>query len=347
MSSPSPPNGGRPPIATAGLLGLGLALGFLLGLARGTPHRRGRVRAPPAPVAIIRTALPTPPPAWLAAPSGGHEARGAAGRRAPSRTTAATRASVAGIVLVLVIAIGDGSPVARAGQVSGGSSVDGGSDAPGVVIEALPVRARDTAVAIEAHIETVRTVREAPAAVDSGRPGGSQPATVEAPATPADAPDERRSASGMELRIPKIWLTAPIVDLGVTASGELDVPEDGATVGWYDITALPGDPGQALLGGHFDWEGSLAVFASLGVLREGDRIELHRGTAGDPLVYAVQSSASVDPDVTLTQVLTGEEGSALILITCGGVFDEQRDGYENRLLVRATLLEDSSPAPGN
>ncbi len=335
MSSPSPPNGGRPPIATAGLLGLGLALGFLLGLARGTPHRRGRVRAPPAPVAIIRTALPTPPPAWLAAPSGGHEARGGEGRRAPSRTTAAARASVAGIVLVLVIAIGDGSPV------------DGGSDAPGVVIEALPVRARDTAVAIEAPTETVRTVREAPAAVDSGRPGGSQPATVEAPATPADAPDERRSASGMELRIPKIWLTAPIVDLGVTARGDLDVPEDGATVGWYDITALPGEPGQALLGGHFDWEGSLAVFASLGVLREGDRIELHRGAAGGPLVYAVQSSASVDPDLTLTQVLTGEEGSALILITCGGAFDEQQDGYENRLLVRATLLEDSSPAPGN
>ena len=151
----------------------------------------------------------------------------------------------------------------------------------------------------------------------------------------------------MELHIPRIWLRAPIVDLGVTASGELDVPADGTTVGWYEMTSLPGEPGQALLGGHFDWEGSLAVFASLSQLREGDRIELVRGAGEDPLIYAVQSSVRVEPELTLGEIMTGGEGSSLILITCGGSFDEQQDGYENRLLVRAALLEGPARPPAN
>lgn len=116
------------------------------------------------------------------------------------------------------------------------------------------------------------------------------------------------------------------------------MPNHGATVGWYDVTALPGQAGNALLGGHFDWDGSLAVFSRLAELRAGDRIELRAGT-DSALVYAVESTVILHEDRPLSEFMGTDDGSTLTLFTCGGEFDGERGENEQRVVVRATLLD--------
>ena len=155
-------------------------------------------------------------------------------------------------------------------------------------------------------------------------------------AVPAVQPVDRLS-----LRIPKLAVDAPIVALGLTEAGDLDVPQDGASVGWYTISSRPGELGNALLGGHFDWEGSLAVFHRLSELRPGDRIDLVDEN-GAPLVYSVQSVTQVEGDRPLAEFMEFGDRSQLTLVTCGGAFDLTGSEYELRVVVSAALR---SPSP--
>ena len=325
------------------VLWLGVALCLLSALTRWMPRRRRPAGAHAAGEGATAL-LPADSPSEL---------RGSL-LRSPSTlgrgtlAAAPARAAAAAAALLLLLAAGEAPLPAGSGAVAARTPPDPGPGAPRAVVEqaALPPPAP---AAVGVRLTRPQPPRPAMEAAAGGPAVASAPegAPVAAPVD-LDAPEpETRSAGGMELRIPRLWLRAPIVDLGRAASGELEVPSDGATVGWYEMTALPGDPGQALLGGHFDWEGSLAVFASLSELRAGDRIELVRTAGEDPLVYAVDSLVSVDPDRTLAEVLDGGEGSTLVLITCGGDFDVLRGGYASRLLVRATLLEESAPPRGS
>ncbi len=149
-----------------------------------------------------------------------------------------------------------------------------------------------------------------------------------------------RTAGGLVLSIPSLSVSAEIVDLGFTPEGVLDVPSSGESVGWYDVSSRPGEPGNALLGGHFDWDGSLAVFWRLSELSEGDRVELDDGS-GVALVYEVQSTSNVDWDRPLNEILASDDGSSLTLFTCGGEFDQARGEYAQRVVVWATLVEPS------
>ncbi len=162
-----------------------------------------------------------------------------------------------------------------------------------------------------------------------------------APAAPAVAPAP--SPSGLTLRIPALGIDAPVVTLGFTGDGQLDVPDDGSSVGWYDISPRPGEPGNALLGAHFDWDGSLAVFASLSQLSTGDLVYVADGSA-EELVYEVSDARSVGWDHPVSDVLaTGDGGSSLTLFTCGGSFDSDRSEYDERLIVRAVQIDASTP----
>lgn len=176
-------------------------------------------------------------------------------------------------------------------------------------------------------------------------PAAEQPSEVVAgpePAPAASAVAPAPTPSGLTLRIPALGIDAPVVTLGFTGDGQLDVPHDGSSVGWYDISPRPGEPGNALLGAHFDWDGSLAVFASLSQLSTGDLVYVTDGSA-DELVYEVSDARSVDWDHPVSDVLAAAgTGSSLTLFTCGGSFDSDRSEYDERLIVRAVQIDAST-----
>lgn len=233
--------------------------------------------------------------------------------------------TTAGLVFAMMLAaLGDASSVVV--RASDPAVV------PAPVVQVLS-EVQVTAVTVDSAIE--------PEPAASGQPVGS----VLAGPVPVDSSDAgtEQVSSGLLLSIPSLAVSAQVVDLGFTGDGVLDVPSDGASVGWYDVSPRPGEPGNALLGGHYDWDGSLAVFWRLGELQQGDRVELDDGS-GTALVYEVQSTSSVDWERPLSEILSSDDGSSLTLFTCGGVFDQARGEYEQRVVVWATLVDPLSLA---
>ncbi len=95
-------------------------------------------------------------------------------------------------------------------------------------------------------------------------------------ATTIGVPDEVQPPR--KVRIASGDISMPVSATGVTADGQMELPDDPRTIGWYRFGALPGDArGSAVLGGHVDSErygtGPLARLASV---RDGATITVHR-----------------------------------------------------------------------
>lgn len=152
-----------------------------------------------------------------------------------------------------------------------------------------------------------------------------------ATALPADAPD-LPAPTGLTIDALDI-ADARIVPVGVEASGEMEIP--GADeVGWYRYGPRPGDRGSAVLAAHIAFDGADGVFRHLDDLRPGDevRVGLAGGGSRTFVVTAVEQYPKKDvPDEIFAR--TGDP--RLVLVTCGGRFDEDARAYDDNLVAYA------------
>lgn len=145
----------------------------------------------------------------------------------------------------------------------------------------------------------------------------------------------RGNSTPSALAIPAIGLGSPIVPMGLTKAGDLDVPS-GTTnnVGWYAKGTVPGETGSAVLDAHV-----YAAFANL-----------HKVTKGDTIYVVMKDGTTREFKVTKTKVfklsdLSSEElfnqddGRYLHLITCAGELTADHSTYTHRLVVYATLVK--------
>jgi len=163
----------------------------------------------------------------------------------------------------------------------------------------------------------------------------------------------------LELLIPSLNITAPIIGVGLTSGNVMDAPEGPIgdpiwqTAFWYRGSGIPGESGTATIGAHVDDQlGRPQLFAHLQDLRPGDLIYIYvKNTAIDILfvidqvsVYSLKESS--DPAV-LNRIYgagpmagTGPQPSLdglshLTLITCegnwvNGQFDHHTVVYATR-----------------
>ncbi len=150
-----------------------------------------------------------------------------------------------------------------------------------------------------------------------------------------------------KLRIPRLHIDAPIINVGATATGAMDAPTSKAlhspywnSVFWYDPGAAPGQAGNAVIAGHLDRVGGdPAIFWSLDSLRHGDSIfVLTRG--GQELQFVVDRvvnyPANAPPQEAIDAVFGPTTEHHLNLITCSGVWTG--NGYDKRLVVFTTQV---------
>jgi hypothetical protein len=135
--------------------------------------------------------------------------------------------------------------------------------------------------------------------------------------------------------------TAPVTDSGLHPDGALVIPDDPATVGWWDGGALAGDPyGSVVIAGHVDSARyGLGVMAQLKTLRAGQIVELRAGARR--VRYRVASRRSV-PQAELAARIDAfrqDIPARLVLITCGGSFDPVRHRYQDNLIIYAIPLQ--------
>jgi sortase (surface protein transpeptidase) len=161
------------------------------------------------------------------------------------------------------------------------------------------------------------------------------PVDVQAPAAAAPALLERLAPG--RIVIPDLELDRPLVTLGVTDTGEHEVPEGALDVGWYRGGPAPGEDGGAVILGHVNWAGQAGSFARLAQLLPGDIVRVDAHTFE---VYDVQMTPK--DQFPANRVYGRTDGPELRLITCGGDLDATGHNYLDNVIVYA---REAPPAP--
>jgi hypothetical protein len=162
-------------------------------------------------------------------------------------------------------------------------------------------------------------------------PGGAAPeptaATVE------------RAAPPVAVEIPGIGVDASLIELGIDADRQLEVPANPDLAGWFVGGPRPGEEGPAVIAGHVDSTLGPAVFHRVPRLGTGDVVLVHRAD-GTTASFAVDRVEWWPKDGFPTDAVYREaDGAELRLITCGGVFDRTRLSYEDNVIVFASAID--------
>lgn len=172
----------------------------------------------------------------------------------------------------------------------------------------------------------------------------SAPASASSPAGPpaaADAAAGFRSprkyadiAAPVRLRIPAIGVDSTIQRLGLDADGAIAAP-GFQNAGWYEAGPRPGQPGPAILLGHYDTRTGPAVFYRLPELGPGAQVLVDRAD-GSTVRFRIQGRMQVAKSRFPADLVYGPTLTpSLRLVTCGGTFDPRTGHYRDNVVLTA------------
>lgn len=236
---------------------------------------------------------------------------------------------------------------ARAAGVAAAALVLGGASAVGVAVasqERAPQPTRQARGTTGPSSPTPGRPEKPPQPAD-GRP-------IEAAAAPVVGPTLARSLP-VSIAIPAIGVHSTLLDLGLAATGTIEVPPLGSTpqtneAAWFDDSPTPGEVGPSVIEGHIDsaYQGP-SVFFELGALVPGDTVDVTLAD-GTVAVFTVTGVRQYPKTGFPTGVVYGNtDFAALRLITCGGTFDATTHQYLSNTVVFASLTSShTAGAPG-
>jgi hypothetical protein len=145
------------------------------------------------------------------------------------------------------------------------------------------------------------------------------------------------------LKIPKLGVSARVMQVGVLASGALGTPSNVFDTAWYTGSAEPGQPGATLIDGHVSSWSTSGVFYGLKTMTPGDGIQIVRGD-GAIFNYQVVKTVTyigntVNMQAAMTPVTPGTPG--LNLISCTGDVIPGTSMYNGRIVVFAQQVSSS------
>jgi hypothetical protein len=235
----------------------------------------------------------------------------------------AVRWRVVLVVLLSLVAAGSGAlgiHLLTSGRVL--AAVDAG-DVPVEPATAGTTGERPWRVVIsDANVRAERTRGPIPPVSPAGG-GASAGMASSAPAVP------------VRLQIGTAGSSAPVVPVGVRADA-LAIPDSPRTVGWWVGSAPAGARhGSTVLAGHVDskqlGKGALAALHGLPL---GTRIVL-TDVFGARHAYAVTARRSYPKDALPADVFRSGDRPRLLLVTCGGPFDQVHGHYRDNLVIYA------------
>lgn len=158
----------------------------------------------------------------------------------------------------------------------------------------------------------------------SGTPVPTQPRTASEPIQP-----ER-------IRIPRFGVDAPVVAVGISATGGLEVPDDPKVLGWWAGGAAPGAAvGTAVVAGHVNTAAAgPGALSRLAELRPGDEITVV-GSGRELRFRVVALRQYPKSDLPAEEAFSQNVTGRLALVTSGGPFDPASGHYRDNVIVYA------------
>lgn len=148
------------------------------------------------------------------------------------------------------------------------------------------------------------------------------------------------AAPPVEVSVPDAGLAAPVVPVGVTHDGAMEVPSEVDEVGWYRPGPAPGASGSAVLAGHVDDAAQgPGVFARIAEISPGHRVEVTGRDGATRAFRVVAREVWPKEEVPLERVFDREGAPRIVLMTCGGVFDSNAGSYEDNIAVTAVPVD--------
>jgi hypothetical protein len=146
------------------------------------------------------------------------------------------------------------------------------------------------------------------------------------------------------IEIPKLRANAPIVDVGTTPDGEMEIPTDPAKVGWWQYGAKPGaGEGTAILAGHINFHGVTGSMAEIGKLDPGDEVDVYGKQNVDQqhlVRFAVTGVRTYHKTALPYRELFDQHSiGRIVIVTCGGPFDASTGNYLDNIVVFAVPMD--------
>lgn len=178
---------------------------------------------------------------------------------------------------------------------------------------------------------SVRPTRASSGLVPSPTPAPTEtPSPTPVPPTPTPEPPANRFV------VPGAGIRAVVETRGLDANMVMQEPEDPFQVAWYDFTAKPGTPGNAVFAGHVDHQSvGRAVFWNLRNVKLGDFMEYH-SIDGQVYRYKVTRITIQNASDPANDYVAPTVDETMTVITCTGSFDRNSRSYNQRLIVQAT-----------
>ena len=180
------------------------------------------------------------------------------------------------------------------------------------------------------------------ASVAAGRDVGAVPVARVAQSPPAGSPAGSRPAPTLvlppvRLRLPRLHIDAAVLPVSVGPDGLLGVPANPRQLGWWSGSAGPGlATGSVVIDGHVDSATlGLGALFRLREARPGDEVVLEnaKGESTEYTVLARRSHAKTS--LPVAEVFATDVPPRLVLLTCGGAFDQGTHHYADNIVVYA------------
>lgn len=175
------------------------------------------------------------------------------------------------------------------------------------------------------------------------------PDTAPAPRPSAEVHIPRQSAAlqpvapvpaPVRLQIPSVSIDIQIDPVGVDTSGYMEIPENITIAGWYQYGPSPSsDTGSTVITAHVDdFVQGLGPFAALSSMPAGAEIIITTADGVDHR-YILESVQNIEKEqLPLDQVFDRDGVPRVVLITCGGQFDQNVRSYSDNVVAIANPL---------
>jgi len=184
------------------------------------------------------------------------------------------------------------------------------------------------------------SAQSAPARAESPAPAApASPAAIpNIPVRPAAPAAVSAAPAPVSLSVAGTPINMPVVPVGVSGGGAMEIPDAFDLAGWYRFGPAPGAAaGTAVIAGHIDTKSDNAPFSALKSVAAGTLLQV--GREGAPaLNYRVVSVELMAKDrFDGSSVFRRSGPHELKVITCGGKWLDERMDYSDNVIVTAVL----------